>query len=219
MNARRILGWSLLAFAALLVWSQTVAVFHFMDHQVEGFDFPKRYAIESSVQYYGFAVVVLVTGILVLRSSSRGVAYGALAVAFLALWLMVGRELWLHYIELPRKYPRFANARPPYFTGTLWMFTPRFLWHLILPVAAVLASQQVLGGILFHCACFGRAFRSVLSLRSSHVVFPSSRDLPERSVTRKMGQMTRNRRSKHPPTRVSRSGCSPRISRAGSLSR
>jgi len=139
MNAPRLLGWSLLAFAALLVWSQTVAVFHFMDHQVEGFDFPKRYAIESSVQYYGFAVVVFVAGILVLRSSSRGVACVALAVAFLALWLMVGRELWLHYVELPR-YSHFREAHPPYFTGTFWMFTPRFLWHLILPVAAVLSA-------------------------------------------------------------------------------
>src|SRR5262245_11914952 len=47
--------------------------------------------------------------------------------------------------------------------------------------------------MLFRCACFGRAFRSVLSLRPSHVVFPSSRDLLERSVTRRMRQMTRNR--------------------------
>ena len=82
MNARCILGWLLLVFAVLLVWSQTVAVFHFMDHQIEGFDFPKRYAIESSIEYYGLAVVVLVIGILVLRSSARAVALAGWIIAF-----------------------------------------------------------------------------------------------------------------------------------------
>jgi len=143
MNARCILGWLLLVFAVLLVWSQTVAVFHFMDHQIEGFDFPKRYAIESSIEYYGLAVVVLVIGILVLRSSARAVAWAALAVALLALWLMVGRELWLHYYELPHRYSHFREVHPPYFTGTFWMFTPRFLWHLILPVTALLSALYV----------------------------------------------------------------------------
>jgi len=140
MNARRILGWLLIVFAGLLVCSQTVAVFHFMDHQIEGFDFPRRYAIESSIENYGLALVVLAVGILVLRSSARATAWAALAVVLLARWLMVGRELWLHYNELPRKSSHYRDVHPPYFTGTYWMFTPRFLWHLILPVTAVLSA-------------------------------------------------------------------------------
>jgi len=143
MNARRIVGWLLIAFAALLACSQTVAVFHFMQHQVEGFDFPRRYAIESSIQNYGLALVTLCVGILILRSSARVVAWAALAVALLALWLRVGRELWLYYFELPQRYARFREVHQPYFTGTLWMFTPRFLWHLILPVTVVLSALYV----------------------------------------------------------------------------
>lgn len=143
MNARRILGGLLIAFSALLVWSQTVAVFHFMDHQIEGFDFPRRYAIESSIQNYGLALVVLVVGIFALRSAARAAAWAALVVALVALWLMVGRELWLHYYELPHSYAHFREIHPPYFTGTFWMFTPRFLWHLILPVTVVLSALYV----------------------------------------------------------------------------
>ena len=143
MNARRVVGWLLVGFAALLTYAQTVAVFRLMEHQVDGFDFPRRYALESSIEYYGIAVVTLTVGILVLRSSARAVAWVALAVALGALWLMVGRELWLHYFELPRRYAHFRERHPPYFTGTLWMFTPRFLWHLILPVTAVLSALYV----------------------------------------------------------------------------
>ena len=74
------------------------------------------------------------------------VAWAALAFALVALWLMMGRELWLHYFELPRKYAHYREVHPPYFTGTYWMFTPRFLWHLILPVTAVLSAVQALSG-------------------------------------------------------------------------
>jgi hypothetical protein len=143
MNARRILGWLLIVLAALLAYSQTVAVFHFMDHQIEGFDFPRRYAIESSIQNYGLALVVFAVGVLVLRSSAPAAAWATLAVVLVALWLMVGRELWLHYYELPRKYSHFREVHPPYFTGTYWMFTPRFLWHLILPVTTALSALYV----------------------------------------------------------------------------
>ncbi len=55
---------------------------------------------------------------------------------------MVGREVWLYYFEMPRKYPGYADTHV-YFNGTFWMFTPRFLWHLILPVAAVLSALCV----------------------------------------------------------------------------
>lgn len=146
VNTRRTLGWLLLVFAALLIWSQTVAVFHFLDHKGEGFAFPRRYAIESSMENYGLAFVVLFVGILVLRSSGTPAAWASLVVAFVALWLMVGRELWLHYFELPRKYPHFANAHPAYFTGAFWMLKPRFLWHLILPVVAILSALHAIGG-------------------------------------------------------------------------
>jgi hypothetical protein len=132
--------------ASLLACSQTVAVRHFMGFEVDGFDFPRRYAIESSIQNYGLALVVLVVGIVLLRSSAHAVAWAAFAVVLVALWLMVGQDLWLHYYELPRKYPHFANADPPYFTGTLWTATPRFLWHLILPVTAVLSALHAFGG-------------------------------------------------------------------------
>ena len=86
---------------------------------------------------------MLFVGTLVLRSSASAAAWAAFAVAFVALWLIVGRELWLHYFELPRRYPRFAGTHPQYFTGTLWMLTPRFLWHLILLVVTVSSALHV----------------------------------------------------------------------------
>jgi len=143
MNARRLLGWLLIAFAALLAYSQTVALPHLLGVEVEGFDFPQRYAVESSIESYGLALVALSVGILILRSRASAVAWAALVFVLLALWLMVGRELWLHYYELPHKYSHYRDVHPPYFTGTFWMFTPRFLWHLILPVSAVLSALYV----------------------------------------------------------------------------
>ncbi len=85
MNARRILGWLLIAFAALLAYSQTVALRHLLGVEVEGFDFPQRYAVESSIESYGLALLALSAGILVLRSSARAVAWAALTVALIGL--------------------------------------------------------------------------------------------------------------------------------------
>src|SRR5262245_35644359 len=141
MKTRRIIGCLLILFALLLACSQTVALFHFMAvaEQVEGSDFPSRYAVDSSIESYGLALVSLLSGIFVLLSSGRTAAWTAMTVAIASLWLMVGQELWLHFFELPRKHPGLAD-KFPYFTGTLWMFTPRFLWHLILPVTVVLSA-------------------------------------------------------------------------------
>lgn len=144
MNVRRILGWLLVGFAALLAYSQTLFLLFFMEHQAKSLgDFPRRYAIESSIEYYGLSLVVLTLGILVLRRSSRVVAWVALAVALLSLWIMVEQELWLHFVELPRRFAHFQNVHQPYFRGTYWMFTPRFLWHLILPVTVAFSVLYV----------------------------------------------------------------------------
>lgn len=139
MNARRLLGWLLIAFAALLAYSQSIALSHLLGVELDEFGFPQRYAVESSIESYGLAFLALSAGILVLRSSARAAAWAALTTALVALWFMVGREVWLHYFEMPRKYPGYTDSHP-YFTGTFWMFTPRFLWHLILPVVAALAA-------------------------------------------------------------------------------
>ena len=140
MNTRRVLGWLLIVLAGLLAYSQTLSVIELMDIHIEGSDFPRRYAIEWSIYIYGLALVVVFVGILVLRSSARIVAWAAVLVSLFALWFLVGDQLWFHYHELPRDYVRFAIVEPPpYFPGTYWMFTPRFIWHLILPVITVLS--------------------------------------------------------------------------------
>jgi hypothetical protein len=139
MGVRRSLGCLLIVFAGLLACSQTVALFYMTAPQFEGWDFARRYALNSSVRAYGLAIAAFIVGILVLRSRAKDVAWAALAVALCALWLLVGRELWLHFVELPQRRPSFRDDHP-YFTGAYWMFTPRFLWHLILPVAAWLAA-------------------------------------------------------------------------------
>src|SRR5262249_41719449 len=138
MKIRRTVGCLLIVFALLLACSQTVALSHFISaaDEAQGWSFPRRYAIESSIQNYGLSAVATLSGVLVLLNSGRTAGFAALTVALFSLWLLVGRELWLHFFELPRKHPGLAD-KLPYFTGTLWMFTPRFLWHLILPVTVV----------------------------------------------------------------------------------
>jgi hypothetical protein len=143
MEIRRSLGCLLIVFAGLLACSQTVALFHMTSPQFAEWDFAKRYALSSGIRSYGLAIAAFTTGILVFRSSARGVAWGALVVALCGLWILVGKELWLHFVELPQRRPAFRDTHP-YFTGTYWMFTPRFLWHLVLPVAAWLAAIHVL---------------------------------------------------------------------------
>jgi len=100
-------------------------------------------AIESTIENYVLALLALVVGVFVLKRSTPGAAWAALPVTLSMLWFMVGREVWLHYFELPRLYPGYGGKNA-YFPGTLWMLSPRFIWHLILPVAAVLSATNLL---------------------------------------------------------------------------
>ncbi len=138
MNTRNILGCLLVAVAALLSFSQ-IYFLASMQPELAPPGFAHDYAIQSSIENFGFAIPAIVVGFLLLRGRARLWLWFALFIAGVGLWQFVIYELWLHFYELPHQYPHFAQVHPPYFTGPLWLVLVRLLWHIMLPAAFVLA--------------------------------------------------------------------------------
>ena len=136
MNARRILGCLLFAVPSLLALSQIYAWVTMREHPMLP-DFRHDYLVSSSIESFGFAIPAMVIGFFLLRGRQRFWLWSALIVAGAGLWLFVVRELWLHYFEMPSKYPGYADSHP-YFTGLLWWTLVRLSWHIMLPAAFIL---------------------------------------------------------------------------------
>jgi hypothetical protein len=135
MRARRILACLLLVSAGVVAFTQT----HFLVAGVMLGGFPHHYAIQSSIENFGFAIVAATVGFFLLRRRGRFWLLIALIIAGGGLWLFVIHELWLHYYELPHKHPYYAEVHPPYFSGPLWWVLVRLSWHITLPGAFILA--------------------------------------------------------------------------------
>ena len=138
MHARRILGCLLLAVASLLAFSQIGALFTMPEHPMLP-NFRHEWLVTSSIENFGFAIPAIVIGFFLLRGRARFWLWFALIVASTGLWLFVIRQLWLHYYEMPRRYPHLAEVHRPYFTGPLWWVLVRVSEHIMLPVSFILA--------------------------------------------------------------------------------
>jgi hypothetical protein len=136
---KRLLAILILVVAVLVGFAQTYSLLS-TDPSPSLQGFARSFAIRSSIECYGFAVVAAVVGFLVLRGRSRFWLWAAFAVAITGLWLFIGREVWVHYIELPRLRRDFLATHPYFASAPVWAFVPRLAWHILLPVAVVAAG-------------------------------------------------------------------------------
>jgi hypothetical protein len=136
---QQILGWLFLALAALAGFAQT----HFLltlDAPESLRDFAHSYAIRSSIECYGFAISSALVGASLLRRRERFWPWVALAVATVGFWLFVARELWDHFVVLPRMRHDFLATYPYVRAAPLSSLLPKLAWHILLPVAVVLSA-------------------------------------------------------------------------------
>jgi hypothetical protein len=144
MNARKILGCLLFAVALLLPLTQ-IYFLHTLDQNPRQASFMHAYAVQSSIESFGVAFFAVFIGLFVFGSRARVWLWLALIVSGTGLWLFVIRELWLHYYEVPHRYPQLAALHQPYiFTGPLWLALIRLSWHIIFPAAFILAATLLL---------------------------------------------------------------------------
>ena len=133
----------MLATASVLAFAQTYFILTMPEHpMLPGFRYD--YLVQSSAENFGFAVPAAVAGFFLLRSRARFWLWFGLIISGAGLWQFVIHELWLHYFYMPHKYPHFAEVHPPYFRGTLWFVLVRLSWHIMLPVAFILAIVLLL---------------------------------------------------------------------------
>jgi hypothetical protein len=140
---KRLLGLLILVVAVLVGFAQTYHLLS-IDPPPSLQDFARHFAMRSSIECYGFAVVAAVVGFFVLRGRSRFWLWAALAVTITGLWLFIGREVWAHYVELPRLRRDFLATHPYFASAPVWAFVPRLAWHILLPVAVVVAGMLCL---------------------------------------------------------------------------
>jgi drug/metabolite transporter (DMT)-like permease len=147
LQVQRVLGWLFLVVAVLVCFAQTSGLLA-ANPPPELRRFAHNFAIRSSIECYGFAVAAMIVGFFVLRSRVRFWLWAALTVATVGLWLFVGRELWNHFVVLPRMRPDFL-ARYSYFNfdkAPLYLSLPRLAWHILMPLTVVLSTLVIVRG-------------------------------------------------------------------------
>ena len=129
----------MLTLAALVGFAQTYGLLS-LDPPPTLREFAHSYAITSSIESYGFALPAAIVGFFLLRGHGRFSLWAALVVAVVGLWLFVGREVWVHYVELPRLRRDFIATHPYFAPAPIWAFLPRLAWHILLPVVVIVAG-------------------------------------------------------------------------------
>ena len=148
MRRHYILGCLFLALAALAGVTQTYFLLTLAPPPSLR-DFAYKFAIRSSVESYGFAIAAFVVGASLLRRRDRVLLWAALAVAVAGLWLFVARELWDHFVVLPRMRQDFLATHSYFWAAPLSALLTRLAWHVLLPItvvfSALLLSRRVAG--------------------------------------------------------------------------
>jgi hypothetical protein len=139
MRTQRIIGCLLIVVATVMNFAQFYALFTAPQPPPILADFQHDYLVKSSIEQFGFGILAIVIGFLMLRSRARYSLWFALIIAGAGLWQFVIREVWLHYYYMPHKYPHYAERDPTYFSGPLWWELVRLSWHIALPTAFILA--------------------------------------------------------------------------------
>ena len=138
---KRLLAFLMLALAALVGFAQTCGLVSMLSNTPPALrEFAHSYAITSSIECYGFAFLALIVGIFLLHSRGRFWLWSAFALAMVGLWLFVGREIWGHYVVLPRMRHDFLATHPYFAPAPVWAFLLRVVLHILLPAAVIVAG-------------------------------------------------------------------------------
>jgi hypothetical protein len=138
MNLRKILACVLIILAATTFLSQTYFILKNFS------EIKNNYILHSSIEVYFFSVSLLILGCLISSKKNNVYVVISLAITLFGLWLFLGRELYIHYIEMPKKIPNYLKMRNYWKVDPIIYFAPKLIWHILLPLATVLQLIVIL---------------------------------------------------------------------------
>ena len=104
-----------------------------------------EYRITSSIESFGVASSLIVLALGLWRFPHKAI-YGLTLLLILSVaWLYLGRELFAHFVEIPKRFEGLDVSLPPYFSFKQPLVAiPRVMWHLLIPISVALTLGLLL---------------------------------------------------------------------------
>ena len=135
MNRRYTIG-CFLALAGLFIFAQIAFLITAPEPAPLISEWANKYRWTSSFESFGIAALLIVCALALSRHQSQKVYWASFILIASVAWVYLGRELWAHFIEIPRLLKGVDFARPPYFSfAEPWVAVPRLIWHMLIPIS------------------------------------------------------------------------------------
>jgi hypothetical protein len=129
-----------LVIAGLFIFAQSAWLLTVPEPMPEISEWLAQYKITSSIKSYGMAILLIFSSISIWRFPSKTSYAVGFALSIIASWYYIGNDLWIHYVEMPKRFVGLDRPMPPYFQfERLLHAMPRFLWHILIPISVTLS--------------------------------------------------------------------------------
>ena len=136
---------SFLTLAALFAFTQSVWLITVPEPAPELSGWLAEYRITSSIESFGVASLLIVVALGLWRFPHKAIYGLSLLLTLLVAWLYLGREIYAHFVEMPKRFEGLDISLPPYFSFKQPLVAiPRVMWHLLIPVFVALALGLLL---------------------------------------------------------------------------
>lgn len=134
-----------LSIAALFAFAQSVWLITVPEPAPELSGWLAEYRITSSIESFGVASLLIVLALGLWRFPHKAIYGLSLLLTLLVAWLYLGREIYAHFFEIPKKFEGSDVSLPPYFSFKQPLVAiPRVMWHLLIPISVALTLGLLL---------------------------------------------------------------------------
>ena len=135
---------SFLLLAGLLIVSQTTFLITVPEPSPQFSDWAYTYLWTSSIEVLITVVLLVLSAFALNKNQSQVTSWASLVLILFISWFYIGRELWSHFVVIPKIYYVTDLSIPPYFSfDRPWVAIPRLIWHLLIPIAVYLTFSLI----------------------------------------------------------------------------
>ena len=130
---------SFLLLAVLFIFAQAAFLITAPEPHPRIAGWADTYVWTSSFEVLGIAFLLILAAFALRQFRHQATYWSSFLLILFVAWYYLGRELWAHFIEIPKLLKGVDFARPPYFSfAQPWVAVPRLIWHILIPVSVAL---------------------------------------------------------------------------------
>jgi hypothetical protein len=127
---------SFLLLAALFIFAQAAFLITAPEPAPLIADWAHKYRWTSSLEVLGVVALLILAALVLQRYQSQYIYWVSFLLILFVAWFYLGRELWAHFVEIPKMLKGVDFPRPPYFSfAQPWVAVPRLMWHILIPIS------------------------------------------------------------------------------------